>query len=170
MRMLFLLFIVYQNFSFTQVNNVPERLSKVSMVNNFSAEFPNLLNSEETKSLEQKLNNYLLKTSNEIVVIIVDDLKGIEPGDFATNVGNQWGIGNRTKDNGIVLLIKPTGEKGERKTHIAVGIGLEEFISNQIAKEIIENQLIPNFINGKFYTGIDLAIDKLIDKLPNLNR
>jgi uncharacterized protein len=148
--------------AFGQRLDIPAKPNPPRLVNNLSKEFPNFLSPGEEKALEEKLVAFSDSTSNQIVIVIVDDLKGYEPWDFATELGEQWQVGQGKEDNGIVILVKPTGGQGERKTHIAVGRGLEGAIPDLTSKDIIENELLPNFKNGNFYQGLDEATDVIM--------
>ncbi|MBI2258755.1 MAG: TPM domain-containing protein [Flavobacteriia bacterium] len=141
---------------------IPEKPNPPRLFNNLSKEFPDFVSSEQTQILESKLLNFEKETSNEITVVIVDDLKGYEPWDFATEIGHQWKVGKEKEDNGIVFLIKPTGDAGQRKVFIGVGRGLEGAIPDLTANRIVENEVIPNFKNGDFYQGIDQGITVLM--------
>ena len=145
---------------------LPLRPHPENFVNNFSEEFPSFLSKKESRLLESKLSALINSTSNEIVIVIIDDLEDYESWEYAMNIGNFWGIGQKNKNNGLVILIKPTGELGERKIHISIGRGLENAIPDALAKQIVDDLLIPNFKNGTYFQGIDLATDKLIEKLP----
>ena len=121
-----------------------------------------LLSQDYEGNLNSQLVSFAQKTSNQIVVVIVDDLCGKVPNEYATELGHSWGVGQGNFDNGVVLLIKPTGGAGERHTHIAVGYGLEGVITDASAYRIVQNQLLPNFRNGQFEAGITLAIATLM--------
>ncbi len=116
----------------------------------------------EEAQLNSRLINVSNNTSNQIVVVAVNDLCGKDKAMYATELGHKWGVGRAGKDNGIVILIKPTGGKGQRKTFIAVGYGLEGVIPDATAKMIVENEMIPNFKSGAFYKGVDAALDVLV--------
>ena len=81
---------------------------------------------------------------------------------FAFDIGEQWGIGQGKFDNGVVVLVKPTGGQGNRKSFIAVGYGLEGVIPDLTAKHIVERELISNFRNGNFFKGLDEGTDVLM--------
>lgn len=140
-------------FGFGQ-DDIPNAPKPARLYNNLSKEFPNFLSAPEAEELEKKLVEFAEKTSNQIVVIVVDDLAGYEPWDYATRIGEKWKVGHEKEDNGIVLLIKPTGGKGEKKTFIATGRGLEGAIPDYTCNEIVENELLPNFKKNNFYEGI----------------
>jgi uncharacterized protein len=157
-----LLLIGHINNSLAQTDGIPNKPKPDRLVNNLSKEYPNFLSSQEAQLLENKLENFSNETSNQIVIVIVDDLNGYEPWDFATRLGDKWGVGQEKEDNGIVILIKPTGGQGNRKNHIAVGYGLEGVIPDLATKRIQENELIPYFKQGKFYEGLDRTTDVLM--------
>jgi len=137
---------------------IPKKPVPPRLVNDYVS----LLDNNQINLLEQKLAEFANSTGNQIVVAVVDDLGGYDPGEFAFKLGEEWGIGQKGKDNGIVILIKPTGGEGERKVYISVGYGLEGVIPDAIANRIVNNELLPNFRQGKFYEGLNAASDLLI--------
>lgn len=143
-------------------SGIPSKPSPPRLVNNLSKEMPYFLSQPEIEALEAKLTAFERETSNQITVVIVDDLAGFEPWEYATEIGDQWQVGQAKEDNGIVILIKPTGGKGERKYFIAIGRGLEGKIPDVTARRIEEKELVPNFKNGNYYLGIDKTVDALM--------
>jgi uncharacterized protein len=130
------------------------------LYNNFSAE--KLLNEEEERLIETQLLTFEKETSNEIAVILVDNLNGMEPWDYAAKIGEEWGIGKEKEDNGIVILIKPVkNDEGGRKVCIGVGRGLEAVIPDITANDIIENEFTPNFKQKNYYLGLKSTIEVL---------
>jgi uncharacterized protein len=147
---------------FAQSDIIPERPNPPKLVNNLSKEFPDFLSPQEEAQLESKLVNFANQTSNQIVVVIVDDMGGLEAWDFATRIGQKWKVGQEKSDNGIVVLIKPTGGKGQRDAHIAVGSGLEGAIPDVTANQIVDNELGPGLASGEYYASVDKTIDVLM--------
>lgn len=123
----------------------------------------NMLQAGEERFLNEKLSDYARTTSNQIVVVIVNDLCDYSPQEYATEIGHQWGVGVDEFDNGVVVLVKPTGGQGERHTFIATGYGLEGAIPDATCKMIVDQELIPNFKNQQFYRGLDLATNTLME-------
>lgn len=158
---LFLVLLSFQ-FSFSQINKLPEQSNPPHLYNNFSKEFPNFISQSEAQQLEEKLSNFATETSNQIVVVVTDDLLGLEPYAYATELGQKWGVGHEKEDNGIVILIKPTGGEGQRKYHIAVGYGLEGAIPDLTCRMIEENELLPYFKQGEYYKGLDQTTSVLM--------
>ena len=159
----FLLFIISflaVNSTFCQKDDIPEPTNR--LVNNFSKEFPNFISKQEEEILEQKLVAFDKETSNQIVIVIIDDLSGYDPFEYATKIGRKWGVGQKKERNGIVILIKPTGGKDERKYFIATGKGLEGAIPDGICRDIEDNELLPNLKKGDFYAALDQTTDVLM--------
>jgi uncharacterized protein len=125
-------------------------------------DYIDVLNKQDVNNLEATLVNFANETSNQIVVIVTGDLCGLEPVEYATEIGHKWGVGQSKFDNGIVILIKPTGGAGERKTFIAVGYGLEGAIPDAIAKRVIEKEMIPYFKQERYAEGITQASNVLM--------
>ncbi len=136
---------------------IPDAPNPPRLYTNLSKELPDFLSQPEAQQLENDLENFAKETSNQLLVVVVDDLAGYEPWEYATELGEKWKVGQEKEDNGIVLLIKPTGGKSERKTFIAVGKGLEGAIPDYTCHEIVENELLPYFRKGAYYEGIQHA-------------
>lgn len=142
-------------FSFSQV---AERPSPQKLYNNLSSEYPNFLSESEANTIEQKLEAFSRETSNQIVVVIVDDINGMDPASYATELGTAWGVGKKDANNGIVLLLKPN-------THdlfIAVGYGLEGAIPDLATKKIREQEMNPYLKSGDYFAAINNGTDKLM--------
>jgi uncharacterized protein len=147
----------------SQINEgIPERPSPPTLVNNLSKEMPDFLSASEESQLEKKLDDFANQTSNQIAIVIVDDLNGLEAWDFATRLGHKWGIGQAKFDNGVVILIKPTGGKGQRDAHIAVGYGLNGAIPDATCNQIVDNELGPDLASGNYYQALDKTTDVLM--------
>jgi len=94
--------------------------------------------------------------------VVVDDLQGLDKADYAVRLAQQWGIGQKGTNNGILVLIKPTGGKGKRDIYIAVGYGLESVITDASTRKIIEEEMLPFFRNNSFYAGVDKGTSVLM--------
>jgi uncharacterized protein len=141
---------------------IPDRPNPNRLVNNLSVAFPNFLSQQEEKQLEQQLQNFSLETSNQICIVIVDDLNGLDDASFAVEILNKWGVGQKDKNNGVVILVKPTGNSGERRLFISVGYGLEGAITDIQTKRIRENEIVPYFKQQQFYQGLEAGCQALM--------
>src|SRR3989338_4239277 len=101
----------------------------------------NIINPSARQELEAKLREYRDKTSIEIAIVTVLSLNGLSVEEYTLNWAQKWGVGDKKKDNGIVLLVAPV----ERKMRIEVGYGMEPDLTDVQAKRIIDNTVIPYF-------------------------
>lgn len=125
-------------------------------------DYEQILTPDQAQSLEAKLNAFAQETSTQIAIAIVKDLCGYDKASFTYTLAEKWGIGQEGKNNGILIMIKPHGGKGERHAFIAVGYGLEGVVPDAISKRIVEQEMIPLFQNNDFYGGLDAATNVLI--------
>lgn len=109
---------------------------------------------QELNALEQTLRNFNDTSSTQIAIVTVPSLHGYAPNDYAQRLAEQWGIGQKGKDNGILLLVKPKSRNEKGQVAIAVGYGLEGVVPDAIASRIIRNEIIPEFQNGRYYAGL----------------
>jgi len=143
-------------------SQVAQRPSPQRLYNNLSKEFPQFLSTQQAAALEEKLEQFSNETSNQICVVVVDDLNGMEAAEYATKLINEWGIGKKEKNNGVVILIKPTGGAGGRDLFIGVGYGLEGAIPDLATKRVRDEEMYPYLKSGDNYTALDKATDKLM--------
>ena len=153
--LLFVLLITCLN-SWSQIPNAPYPPKLYNDLNHIG-----FLSPSEESMIEKRLEKFEKETSNEIAVIIVDDLGDYDVSDYAIKISNLWKVGKEKEKNGIVVLIKPTGGKRDKKIFISVGRGLEGAIPDITCKRIIENELIPNFKNEAHFKGLNDALDVL---------
>ncbi|MES2646091.1 MAG: TPM domain-containing protein [Bacteroidota bacterium] len=151
---LVLLFLLCTGLAFGQ--QIPAKPSPPKLVNDFVG----ILTPDQQSHLEQKLVAYDDSTSVQIVVVIVNTLNDYDPVDYAVKLGREWGVGNKKTNNGVVFLMSM--EPGKRKVFIAPGYGLEGAIPDITAKQIVENNIIPQFRQENYYAGINNGIDAII--------
>jgi uncharacterized protein len=163
-KLIFYFFLLQSLFCLSQI---AERPNPPKLYNNLSKQFPNFLNPSEAAAIEEKLEVFSNETSNQIAVVIVDDLNGFEASDFAIKLGEAWGLGKKDKNNGVVILIKPTGGNGGRDLFIAVGRGLEGAIPDLATKRISDEEIYPNLKAGNNYAAIDGAMAVLMKLAKN---
>lgn len=120
-----------------------------------------MLSDNEEKQLTEKLIRYADTTSNQIVVVTLNSLNGEYIALFATEWAEKWGIGQKGKDNGAIIMIS----KDDRKITIQNGFGLEEFLTDYNSKTIIDQIMQPAFKKGNFYRGIDEATTAMFQLL-----
>jgi len=161
LRYIILLFFLSNNLfaqvTFRDDNRIPDKPNPPKLVNDFAKLFPDY----NTVQLENKLVTYNDSTSTQIVVVTIESLNGFGEDDYSLRLSRKWGIGQANKNNGILILIA----KEERAVNIELGYGIEGYISDADAKRLIENVMIPQFRNGNYFAGVDLAINDMIAML-----
>ncbi len=137
---------------------IPERPQPPRLVNDLAGVF----SPEQQMELEQMLVRFNDSTSNQIVVLTVNDLNGYDKASFAYEVGEKWGVGQKKFDNGIVVLFKPKTADSEGQVFIATGYGLEGAIPDATCRRIIEKEMIPRFKQRDVYGGIVSGVNVLM--------
>lgn len=137
---------------------LPEQPNPPRIVNDFA----NLLSPQEVQQLESKLRAYNDTTSTQIAIVVVPSLDGYDPSEYAFALGKKWGIGQKEKNNGILVLIKPKVGNERGQVFIATGYGMEGSITDARANRIIDQTIIPAFRQNKYYEGLDQATTQLI--------
>lgn len=118
-----------------------------------------LLTESEKSLLNEKLIKFYDSTSTEIAVIIVPTTKGEDINYLATMYGEQWKIGEKEQDNGIVFLIATE----DRKFAIQQGRGVERYLTASVAGQILDYIVTPNFKQGLWYEGINRGTTALME-------
>lgn len=126
-------------------------------------DYADVLTDGEENSLRSALQAYTDTTSNQVLVVTVNDLCGYDKASFTYTLGEKWGVGQDGKDNGVVIMVKPHGSQGDRHAFIAPGYGLEGVLPDAIAKRIVENEMIPYFKNEQFADGIFNAANTVME-------
>jgi uncharacterized protein len=118
-----------------------------------------------TKGEEQALTDRLAALERDVraqfVVVTVRSLRGRPVEDYAVDLARLWGIGSKSRDDGLVLLVAPN----ERKIRVEVGKGLEHRVTDPFAGEVIRNIALPSFSRGELDRGIIATSDALIARL-----
>ena len=117
-----------------------------------------MMSGDEGKRLERKLINYSDTTSTQIVVLTINSLEGNDVAMYATELAHKWGIGQKGKDNGILLLVS----KDDRRMTIRTGYGVEHLLTDALSRRIIENIITPAFKQGNYFQGLDQGTDAII--------
>ncbi|WP_238807165.1 TPM domain-containing protein [Emticicia aquatica] len=155
-KRLFIFLFLFQSFAFAQ--EIPQKPNPPRFVNDLVG---GLLNQGEINQLEQKLKAYNDSTSTQVVIVIVKSVQPYDISEYAIKLGRDWGVGQKGKNNGIVLLWAP----GDRKIFIATGYGTEGGLTDAYSKRIIEQIIKPNFKQLKYYQGLDEATNSIIKYL-----
>ncbi len=135
--------------AFSQAANIPEKPSLIEPI--MDLDQTNLLDQQQKQFIFDKLRRYSDSTSTEILVLLVNTSNGDDINRYATDILDGWEIGQKGKDNGIVLVVA----KNDRKLAIATGYGIESLLTDALSKRIIEQVIKPKFKDGDYFGGID---------------
>jgi uncharacterized protein len=130
---------------------VPARPEPPRLVNDLAG----ILSQSEIAVLEDSLDQFAQKASTQIAVVTLSSLNGYDPGDMAFRIGESWGVGQKDKNNGIVILVKPKSGNEKGQVFISVGYGLEAVIPDAVAHgKIVDKEIIPRFKENDYFGGI----------------
>jgi uncharacterized protein len=127
----------------------------------FVNDFAGILTAAQKTDLEQNLQNFQNQTGNQIALAIVKDLGGDSIENVAVKTFEQWKIGQKGKDNGVLLLVAVN----DHKLRIEVGYGLEPVLTDAKAGDIIRDVITPKFKQNDYYGGLKdgvLAIENVV--------
>ena len=130
---------------------------------NYVNDYADLLPADVESALNQKLADFTTKTGNQLAVAIVNSLNGLTVEDYAVRLFENWGIGQKNKDNGLLLLVS----KDDRKVKIEVGYGLEGTLPDGLVGRLLDTEFVPEFKKGNYQAGITNTVDKLISYLSD---
>jgi uncharacterized protein len=153
-RILFVVFLTCQVF-LTSAQDIFTRPEPARLVNDFAG----ILSPEQISELENALITFDDSTSTQIAVVTVKDLMGYEANQLAYEIGRKWGVGQKSRNNGVVILIKPKVGNSKGQVAIQAGYGLEAKITDALSKRIIELEVIPQFKQNNMYGGIVAAVN-----------
>lgn len=149
-----IIFLLFSFCAFAQIEKIiPAKPNPPKLVNDFA----NALTPEQIDALERKLVAYDDSTSNQIVVVTIQTTGDYAIDDVALGILRNWGVGNKEKNNGIVILAAIQ----DHKVWIATGYGMEGSIPDITAQSIIDNDILPNFRQQNYYRGFDAATSSI---------
>lgn len=140
-----------------QAQDIPDPMSPPRLVNDFATIF----NNSQSNDLEQRLLAYNDSTSTQIYVVTVSDLGGYDPASYTFKLGEKWGIGQKDKNNGVIILIKPRTDSSKGEVYIATGYGVESILTDGRIGRIIDEDMIPYLARGDYYNATVAAVDHI---------
>lgn len=117
-----------------------------------------ILSTQTKAELENILKAERDSTSNQIAVLIIKSLEGESLEEYSLRVAEQWKIGQKTKDNGVLLIIAMK----ERQMRIESGYGLEGSLTDAMSSRINRNEIAPRFREGNYDEGVKAGVMAII--------
>lgn len=138
----------------TKKNSFPAPLGIIN-------DYGNVFTESQRTELSKMLYNYDIETTRQIAIITIEDIKPYKDiQKYATDIGNEWGVGSVEKDNGLVLVLCPP----LKQIGISTGLGTEQVLTDEVCKKVFDNVMIPEFKNGNYYEGIKKGVNELMAK------
>lgn len=120
-----------------------------------------VLSDEGLKEITEKTIELDSLNLAQVAVVIVNDLKDMKALDYATALGNKWGVGHKETNDGITIVVKPKKGDAKGETAIATGKGMEKILTNEVCQLIIDQEMIPEFKKNDYGKAIKEALDKI---------
>ncbi len=120
-----------------------------------------ILSADTRRTISESLKAHEQKTGNQIAVLTIPSLEGEGIEEYAVAVFNSWKLGQKGKDNGILVVVAPN----DRRMRIEVGYGLEGTLPDGLAGSIIRNIMTPQFKEGNYNVGIQSGVKAIIEVL-----
>jgi uncharacterized protein len=120
-----------------------------------------ILSPSVRKSLTERLKAHEKRTGNQIAVLTLPSLEGESIEDYAETVFKEWKLGQKGKDNGILVVVAPN----DRRMRIEVGYGLEGTLPDSLAGSIIRNVMTPKFKAGNYNDGVEAGVNAILTVL-----
>jgi uncharacterized protein len=112
-------------------------------------------------ALSDKLDAFNRRTQRQFVVATIPSLEGYDIADYGYRLGRYWGLGDKDRNDGVILLVAPN----DRKVRIEVGYGLEPYLTDGYSTLIVQNTILPRFKAGDLPGGIVAGADQIIQQL-----
>jgi len=136
----------------------PARALTVPQYQGYVTDLAGMISPAERQRLEQTLLAFEQSDSTQIAVLTIPSLEGDALEDFSIRTVEAWKIGQKGKDNGVLLLVS----KGDRKIRIEVGRGLEGVLTDLLAGRIVDQVITPHFKAGQLDEGFAAGISAII--------
>lgn len=120
-----------------------------------------VLSDEGLKGITEKTIELDSLKLAQVAVVIIDDLKGMKAINYATALGNKWGVGHKDTNDGITIVVKPKTDDAKGEAAIATGKGMEKILTNEVCQLIIDQEMIPEFKKNDYGKAIEEALDKI---------
>ncbi|MCA9054867.1 MAG: TPM domain-containing protein, partial [Planctomycetaceae bacterium] len=128
------------------------RLQPTADINDFAE----LLSPADEETLENRCRQLREKTGAQLAVVVLKSLEGGQIDDFGEKLFRKWGIGQADRNNGVLLLVAIK----DRKARIEVGYDLEPVLPDALAGRILNEQLFPQFKAGRYFAGLQSAVNR----------
>ena len=126
----------------------------------------NVLPPDAEQRLDERTEAIRRDLGHEVLVVTVDDVSPGTPKDFSTSLFNRWGIGDATRNDGVLILLVT----GQRRLEIETGIGMESILTDAWLQDMQQREMVPRFKKGDLPGGLDAGLVSIEMQLRNQAR
>lgn len=142
--------------SITASADIPPRPSNA---NDLIYDYANVIDSTYLTTIRDSLRALYMYNKTQVVVITVESLDGMDIEDYCQELFQKWGIGDKEKNNGVLVLVKPKTETSNGKVRIHTGYGAEGALPDLLCKKIQTDSMIPAFKENNYGLAILKAVN-----------
>ena len=132
-----------------------QRLQPQGLVSDFAG----LLTPADRAVIEKRLSELRRKTGVQFALVTLKSMEGGQIDDFAVKLFKKWGVGEKGKNNGVMLLVAIE----DRKARVEVGYGLEPILPDALAGRVLDEQLFPAFKQQHYGQGLTQAVNRIAE-------
>jgi uncharacterized protein len=126
-------------------------------------DYTNTLSAKDVQRLGNKLAAFNNLTKAQIAVVVMRSVGGVDIMQYGRKLANNWGIGQKGKNNGVLVLIA----LNDKKMAILTGAGLESILPDSVCHNIITTDFIPYFKKGNYFGGLDKGTNDIINYIDH---
>ena len=134
------------------------RAAEIPFLSGRVNDYAGILSPATVQHLSQLLKEHEDSTSNQVVVLTVTSLEGDVLEEYSMHVVENWKLGQKGKDNGVLLLVA----RDDRKVRIEVGRGLEGDLPDATCGAIIRKEIVPRFKEGDYDAGVTGGVEAIL--------
>jgi uncharacterized protein len=134
--------------------DVPELRGRVN-------DYADMIAPEVEARIDAQLRDLEVSDSTQVAVLTINSLEGEALGEYSIRVVEDWALGQKGIDNGILLLVS----KNDRKIRIEVGYGLEGVLTDLLTGRIIDHVITPRFKSGNFNEGFEAGVEAIVQSV-----
>jgi uncharacterized protein len=148
-------------FPFSLLGQNAQDLLNTPVPKRLVSDYSDILSPKEEAYLENLLLDYADTTSTQIAIITVGTTGGDNINLITAEIAARWKIGQQDKDNGCLILVASE----DRELSIQNGYGLEPYLTDFTSKQIIENEILPEFKAGSYFKGLVAGSNAIFEVL-----
>ncbi len=121
----------------------------------------NLLQPDQKAALEAKLAGVEQATGHQVVIATIPDVQGYPLADYGYRLGRSWAIGDKAKNDGLIIILAPNNPAGQRGPRIEVGYGLEPLVTDAFSSIVASSMMTPKLKAGDISGALNAGVDAI---------